>query len=130
MKKIIIDTNVILRFLLNDVPEQKIICETLFKKAKNSECIIIIPQIVIFELHFILDKYYHINKEKIVETIKSLISTPYIEVESREVFLSTLTLYETASTSFVDCFLLNNAETQEAELFTFDKKLLGVLGQI
>jgi hypothetical protein len=35
MKEVIVDTNVFLRFLLNDIPEQKRQGEKLFKQAKT-----------------------------------------------------------------------------------------------
>ncbi|OGE64925.1 hypothetical protein A3I48_00745 [Candidatus Daviesbacteria bacterium RIFCSPLOWO2_02_FULL_36_7] len=123
MKKIILDTNGILRLFLDDIPKQADQVELLLKRAKKGEIKLIIPQIVVFEVNFALKKYYHFEKNSIIDKLKSLLSTDYLQVESREVFLATLTLYSTFNASFVDCFLLSLAQAEEGDLFTSDQKL-------
>lgn len=127
MKEVIIDTNVILRFFLNDIPEQKIIVEALLQKAKNKTIFITIPQIVIFELDFILEKYYEFHKEEVIDKLKTLVSTDYLRVESKELFIITLTLYSRENLSLVDCFLISQAKERNMEIFTFDKKLKNLI---
>lgn len=127
MKRYIIDTNALLRFFLNDIPEQKIATEKLLNQAKYKKIIVIIPQIVIFELHFILEKYYYQGKRKIIEILQSLVSTNYLQTESREIFIHALMIYKSANVSFVDCFLSSNSKIEDADLFTFDKKLKKLL---
>ena len=124
MKQLVVDTNAFLRFLLDDIPEQKNAFEKLLKQAKKSEIVIYVPQIIIFELHFILDKYYHFTKEEIIDKLKPIVSVSYLQVEKKEVFLSALTMYTgNTNVSFVDCFLVAQAKQLEADLFTFDEKL-------
>ena len=124
MKKIILDTNGILRLFLDDIPKQADQVELLLKRAKKGEIKLIIPQIVVFEVNFALKKYYHFEKNSIIDKLKSLLSTDYLQVESREVFLATLTLYSTFNASFVDCFLLSKAKQLKSEIFSFDKELV------
>lgn len=123
MKHYLLDTNVILRFILDDVPEQKKSVEIFFQKAKNNQVRLSIPQIVIFELDFILEKYYLIEKEVRITILKTLVSTSYFIIESNDVFLAALPLYLAESIRFVDAFLYTKSTLEEAELFTFDKKL-------
>lgn len=123
MKKVILDTNGILRLFLDDIPKQADQVELLLKQAKKGEIKLMIPQIVVFEVNFALKKYYHFEKNSIIDKLKSLLSTDYLQVESKEVFLATLTLYGTFNASFVDCFLLSLAQVEEGDLFTFDQKL-------
>jgi predicted nucleic-acid-binding protein len=124
MKRIVVDTNAWLRFFLNDIPEQKNSVVTLLRQAKESEIILLVPQIVIFELHFILDTYYHHSKSEIISVLKPLVSSEYIELESKEAFVATFSFYSSASSlSFVDCFLLAKSQLENAELFTFNKQL-------
>ena len=123
MKRIIIDTNGFLRLLLDDIPQQADQVESLLKSAKKGEIEIFLPQIVIFEIVFTLEKYYRLYKEEVIDKIESLVSIGYIEIESRKIFLKSIFLYKNNNVSFVDCFLLNKAESEKAEIFTFDKKL-------
>lgn len=123
MKRFVIDTNGFLRFLLDDVPGQSNKIEELLNKAKKGEIQIFLPQIIVFEIVFILEKYYQINKDGVLDKIESLVSIKYIEVESREIFLESISLYRDNPVSFVDCFIFASAQKNSAELFTFDKKL-------
>jgi len=123
MRTIIIDTNSILRFLLDDIPEQNAEVQKLFQQAKKTNLEIIVSEIVIFEIHFILEKYYLFRKEEIIEKLGIIVSSNYLNIESREIFTSALKLYRENNISLVDCFLLVKAEIEEAELFTFDDKM-------
>ncbi len=123
MSKIIIDINVFLRFLLNDIPAQRDTFEKLLQKAKKSELTLIVPQIIIFEILFILEKYYHVDKLEIIEKLKAIVSSKYLQIEEREVLLSALGTFSHENISFVDCFLLAKAKKERAELITFDQKL-------
>jgi len=126
MKKVIPDTNVFLRFLLNDVPKQADKAERLFNKAKAGRLKLYIPQIVIFEIHFALEKYYSLSKELILEKLKILISTTHFNLQDREVFMKALEVYSSADISFVDSFLVSNASLEGFKLFSFDRRLLKI----
>jgi predicted nucleic-acid-binding protein len=123
MKQYIIDTNAFLRFFLDDNKKQKERIENLLKQAKQGEIALFVPQIIIFEIQFILDKYYHFDKQDIIEKLTALVSSSYLLVEKKDIFLFALTLYSKKNISFVDCFLASQSKAIEAELFTFDEKL-------
>lgn len=123
MKSIVIDTNAFLRLLLNDIPQQTVRVEYIIRQAKKEEVRIIVPQIVLFEIDFILRKYYKFEKQEVIEKLKSLLSANYFVIESVNIFQNALILYKENNVSFVDCFLISMAEAEEADLFTFDQKL-------
>lgn len=127
MKAVILDTNGFLRLLLNDIPEQADKVERLIKKAKEEKITILVPQIILFEIHFILQKYYLFETEDIVEKLKSLVAAPYFQIESKDIFSKALLVYERNNISFVDSFLLAKAQLENAELFTFDKDLMELI---
>lgn len=123
MKSVVVDTNVFLRLLLNDVPQQANQVKYIIRQAKKEEIKIIVPQIVIFEIDFVLRGYYNFEKQEIIERLKALLSASYFVIESVNIFQNALTLYKENSVSFTDCFLVAKAEAEEADLFTFDQKL-------
>lgn len=123
MKSVVVDTNAFLRLLLNDVPQQASQVKHLIRQAKKEQVRIIIPQIVLFEIDFILRKYYNFEKQEVIEKLKSLLSASYFIIEAVNTFQNALSLYEENNVSFVDCFLISKAEAEEAYLFTFDQKL-------
>lgn len=124
MRKVLLDTNALLRFFLNDIPEQKKAVDKLLRGAKAGEESLIVSQIVVFELAFILEKYYQFAKDLVVDRLKNLVLTKYLKVESRETFILALSLYSATSVSFVDCFLIAKAKQLKSEIFSFDKELI------
>lgn len=123
MKSIVPDANIFLRFLLNEIPSQVKKAEIIFGQAKKKEIEIIVPQIVIFEVHFTLDKYYKFDKKDITEKLRSLLSVDFFKINDQTIFLKALDLWVTKNISFSDAFLISFCEENNGELFTFDKKL-------
>src|SRR3989344_5136999 len=126
MRRIIVDTNVFLRFLLGDIPSQKKEAENLFKMAQKGSIKIIVPQIIIFEIEFILRKYYRFPVADISSKIKSLLNAEYFQISERLLFLKSLEIYQSKNISFADSFLVSFAELEGFELYSFDKKLLKI----
>ena len=123
MKKTVLDTNVFLRILLNDIPEQVNIAEKLIKDGKKGRKILIVPQAVIFEIAFALEKFYHFPKENVIDKLNSILSSGYFRIQDLDIFKDAVDLYGREKLSLTDCFLYTFSLKNEAELFTFDKTL-------
>lgn len=124
MRKVLLDTNGLLRLLLNDIPSQKKIVEELLQKAKKKQIYILVPEIVIFELEFALNKYYKAPKDQVIEKLQIVLAINFIDIESKQLFTTALNLYDKQKVSFVDCFIHAKSDIENYELFTFDKKIL------
>lgn len=121
MKKYLIDTNVILRFLLHDNEKYYKKALTLFKKAKNKELEIeIIPEIF-FEIDYVLRGVYKLKKEEIVEILLKLAKTPYFFIEKRQMMIEVLESYKRLNIDFFDIYLFYLAKSKNKELFSFDQ---------
>lgn len=129
MKRLLLDTNALLRFFLDDIPKQKDIVEDILKQAQKRFVVVHVAQIVIFELNFVLDKYYNFPKQEIVRSLESLVSSDYIQVESQNIFLTALNIYSLTNLSFVDCFLISKSKEEKMDLFTFDQQLQNELSK-
>jgi len=124
-KKTLVDTNVILRFLLNDNPNQAQEAEDLFEKAENNQ--LEIPDIIIAELIFVLLSVYKLSRRDIVEKIRAVVEHPKFMV-NKKIINFALDEFLSKNISFVDGYLVALAKTRrEIDLFTFDKKLMNVL---
>lgn len=121
MIRLTADTNLFLRFLLKDIPDQYQKSEQLFTKAREGEIEIIVPQIIIFEIVFTLAKYYGFSKSKVIEGVDLLVSQDYLKVADRDIFKKALVLFGIYNISFVDCFLKSYADSINAEVLSFDK---------
>jgi len=123
MKKVVVDTNIFIRFFLSDIPSQVKEIDDLFLQAKKGKIEIIVLATVIFEIEFTLRKYYEFPKETIAEKITLILSQTYFSVEHMQVLRIALEIYLSNNLSFVDCFLSAYVTVGSIELFTFDKKL-------
>jgi len=115
-----LDTNILLRLVLNDIPEQTVIIKGLFEQTD----VFHLADIVIFEMVFILDKYYECSREDICKSIRTIIRHNQINC-NRRLFELTLPLYlEHSKLSIVDCALTQYAVLNKSTpLYTFDKEL-------
>jgi len=127
MTQFIPDTNTFLRLLLKDVPSQYEEAKKLFTCAKEGKVKLLVPQIVVFEIVFSLEKYYKFSKAEVIDKLQAILSAPYFEIQDQDIFRSSLELYKLRNISFVDCFLIAEAQSLEAKIFTFDQNLNKVL---
>jgi len=123
MKSLVADTNIFLRFILKDIPVQYDETKKLFNDVKRGELELVVPQIVIFEVAFALTTFYRFSREKVMESLRSLIATHYFKIQDRDIFKGAIRIYLDHKISFVDSFLLAYASEKNVGLFTFDKRL-------
>lgn len=123
MTNLVVDANIFLRFLLKDIPRQYSEAEKLFRRAKAGEITLIVPQIVIFEIAFALQKFYGFPKEEVVDKLKSLVDMEYFLIQDRQIFQEALKIFAVNNISLVDSFLIYLASSKQAKLITFDEKL-------
>ena len=111
----LIDTNVILRFILNDNTEMaKRAAEVIASGAYTK------PE-VIAEVVYVLKNVYSTPKDKIKIIIHGLSSI--IQIENSDCVGHAIDLFANTSLDFVDCLLVAYHILNNETVFTFDKKL-------
>lgn len=124
MTHYILDTNALLRYLLNDILHQAQDVAQLFEKVKQQEITVSIPTAVFLESVFTLSRFYGEQKDEIGEQLFNVASNPILSIEKREIVKKALLVWKTEGVSFVDCLVLAEAWFEEKTLFTFDKALV------
>ncbi len=116
-----LDTNAILRLLINDIPSQHEAVKALLVSANGQFAV---ADIAIIELVFVLERYYGFSRQQASEALTGLMQLKEINC-NRTLFEKALPIYLNHSAlSFEDCCLSNYAALNGAEpLWTFDKKL-------
>ena len=116
-----LDTNILLRYILEDVPEQVTAIEKLLGSGKTFE----IADVAITEMVFVLEKSLAFPRSEIVEMIQIIIRNPQMNCNAR-LFELVMTLYlQQPKLSIIDCALLTYARLNKATpLYTFDKELV------
>jgi len=111
--KLIFDANAILRYILDDIPEQADIVE---EAIKERETLVLLE--VIAEVIYILTKYYNIERKETVENIINFLNETN---DKNEILRLALKTFSETDFDFVDCVLYANSN--QYDIFTFDKKL-------
>lgn len=111
-----VDTNILLRFILDDNKELADIAENILK---SDECHLL-PE-VIPEIIYVLRSVYKYRREDIVEAIQRLL--PLVVVKEQLLTSLALTYFAQFKLDYVDCILLARNKLYGREVATFDKEL-------
>lgn len=116
-----LDTNAILRLLINDIPRQHEAVKALLAKTSDQFAV---ADIAIIELVFVLERHYGFSRLQAKEAIIGFMQLKEVNC-NRTLFEKALSLYlNHPALLFEDCCLSIYATLNEAEpLWTFDKKL-------
>lgn len=118
----IVDANIVLRYLLNDHDELSNKATMIIEGNK-----VLLPNEVIAEIVYVLQKVYGIQNDKISETLLELLKYENIIVNDIEVLEEAFLLFGRRRLDFVDTLLYGYNKVKEYEIYTFDKKLNNVL---
>jgi predicted nucleic-acid-binding protein len=117
------DTNVILRYLLADVPEQFDKAEAFFEQVRVGKQRALVLESVIVECVYVLTKFYQVPKGQTVSILIDFLQYKGIVNSDRETLVAGLRLFAENSLDLVDCLLLARARLHGEAVFTFDKAL-------
>lgn len=116
-KRISLDANIILRYVLCDIPEQAQIAGNYI----DSGCAYVCNE-VIEECVYVLKSFYKSTNAEISDTFTELLKT--VEVDDAEIINIALQHFkEQSDLSYVDCVLLARHECYGEPICTFDKDL-------
>ncbi len=132
MKTYFLDTNAILRVILGDDKKQVDQVKLIFQKAENKQIKIYLIAEVIAEIIYILSKYYGVPKNECVLATSEILKNNYINIfnQDKQILLNAVEIYSSSQIDFIDSLLIANVSEEDANLLTFDKKMLKVLANL
>ena len=119
---VILDTNMILRYLLNDDTEMADKTEHYLNAGDVFVTIEVAAEVV-----YVLKGVYSMERDQIVSTMKGFLAL--VECRDMDVLKCALEAYAEHNLDFVDCILFGYHAVKGVEIATFDKKLLKLLSQ-
>ncbi|WP_297443037.1 PIN domain-containing protein [Sulfurimonas sp.] len=111
-----IDTNYIVRYLINDNIEMANTAEEILTKRN-----VFISNEVLAEVVYVLSGVYKISREDISSQLTELVSFENISTSNYKIIKKSLEIFKIKNIDFVDCILC--AYSHIDEIITFDKKL-------
>ena len=119
-----LDTNVLVRTLVQDDPHQTKLAEELLRNAaeQGETCLITHP--VLCEIAWVLISNYEADKSEILAALQRLLRNPLFEFEDRAVVQRALDAYATSPADFSDHLIGSASEARGARTtYTFDRAL-------
>lgn len=120
-----VDTNVILRHLLNDHDDHSPRASALFLQVRQGEQLVFCPETAVFEAVHILHGLKGAPRDRTVAALLMLIEQPAFHMDHKGAIVAALAFWrEQPALDYADCYHL--ALTNELGLtgiYTFDKKM-------
>lgn len=115
-----VDTNILIRHLTNDPPDQARRATTILENAER----LILTDVVVAELVYVLESYYGHPRKKVAEAVRSLLALPSIAVADHDLVLRAVELYEHERLDFAEAYLAAAAELSGVGVVaSFDRAL-------
>ncbi len=111
-----VDTNVWVRYLTNDDPEQAVRALRLLQSADE----IFVPKTVLLELEWVLRAVYELSAANIFKSLLTVLGLPIVRIEQPEQVARAIDLYR-QGLDFADALHLV-ASGEQGPFYTFDMK--------
>jgi len=121
MKKYLLDTNMLLRFLLADHTELSPKAARLFQRAAGRECLLILTDLSIAEAVWVLTSYYKLQRKKVAESLAKLLARSGVHCPDLDPVLDALDRFKATNCDFYDCYLAAQAVASGVGIASFDK---------
>jgi len=130
-KNVVIDTNLLVRYLTDDDPQKAKAVDVLLNRAGKGELRILIPSIVVAELVWVLESSYKMIADEIAKLVEAILNTPGIDVQDKRIINAALSLYRTKEIDLIDAWIIEFARARGAKkIYTFDKKHFKDTGEV
>lgn len=117
-----LDTNVILRRLLNDNPDHSPRATAFLSKVEQGAVRVQTSHIVVFETVFTLERSYRQPKSQIREAVLAFIDLPNVRLPRKGLFHRAFDTYDSANISFADAYHAALLQEQGVtEVISFDR---------
>ena len=119
---IALDTNVVIRYLVQDDPRQSAVANRLIERTLTSGNPGFIPLVTVCEIAWVLETSYGADREHVRKAVEGLLVTKQFAVESSELIWKALRAWWGSSADLSDAIIGQVALARGAEkVVTFDK---------
>jgi predicted nucleic acid-binding protein len=118
----LIDTNVILRYLIGDLPVQASKSAALMERLEAGTERAEILESVVAEAVWTLESFYKVSRPEIAERLAAVLNFRGVLALKKGVLVSALARFGSTSADFVDCLLAAQAQQKDLTVYSFDAK--------
>jgi len=120
-KRRLVDTNLIVRYLVQDHEKHAKAAGRLFDACDRGDVVIVVLPGVLAECVFVLESFYEHPRGDIASALGRLISSPCVEIDGAAIHMDALDRYRKTKVHFVDCLIAATAATENMPVASFDQ---------
>jgi predicted nucleic-acid-binding protein len=120
-KRRLVDTNLIVRYLVQDHEKHAKAAGRMFDACDRGDVVIVVLPAVLAECVFVLESFYKHPHGDIASALGRLISSPCVEIDGAAIHLDALDRYRKTKVHFVDCLIAATAATENMPVASFDQ---------
>jgi predicted nucleic acid-binding protein len=120
-ERILVDTNVLLRFFCGEPADQAAKAKRLIARADRGEITLMVTPVVLAETFYTLQSFYQMNSRTIAEKLGLFLNCKGIDADEKESLLGALALCRDKNAHFADAFLAALANQTKMAVASFDK---------
>ena len=115
-----VDTNVIVRHLTGNPPEQAERATRYLDEADE----LLLPDLIFAEVAYVLESFYEIPRPDLARMLRDLLDFEAVRVVDSDILQRTIELFETHPIDFADAYLIASAEsTGVGVVASFDRDI-------
>lgn len=117
-----VDTNIFLRYLTGDDPEQAPKARRLLERAERGEEQLVTTVLTIAEIVWVLESVYELDRASIRAKVVAILGISGLTVEDQEILLQAIVWYEEKNVDFADAYSAAWMDRRDLdEVYTFDR---------
>lgn len=118
-----LDTNVLIRFIVEDDAAQFRLAAGLINKAKATGDLALVTTLVLLECEWVLRSAYQLSKAEIFTVLAGLLQAGEVNIENNPELEHALELWGDSAANFANCLILAHRRTLGCStMYTFDKR--------
>jgi len=115
-----LDTNVLIRHLTGDPPDQARRATAFLERAEE----LLVPDLIVAEVVYVLESFYEVERQRVAELVRAIIGFRAIAVVDQPLLLRALEVYEVDRLHFAEAYLVASAEASGVRtIASFDREI-------
>lgn len=119
----LIDSNIVLRYLIPEATALHKRAVQYFSDAQNKKAKLFIDDVTLAEIVWVLKSVYLKRSKEISELLTPIIEHNSVVLNNKDLILQSLRFFSSRNLSYIDCYLRCLSESKGIPLATFDDKL-------
>ena len=121
--KILLDTNVVIRFLTRDNEEYYHKSVEIFRDIESGKTEALLMDFIFAEIIYVLKRIYKYSKNDIASVLKKLLLYKNLYTENKLITFEALEIYADKNIDFADAMLCAKQKLEGFEIISFDKDI-------